>query len=318
MALSLDSIIHAVKSAGSARSRSKDSVRVAVYVDDSATPFLVDAVREALVPQTTSALVRVERLTGEPAPVLDDTDIVLVLTCGSDHLERAVGSLLAAGAPVAVLAESSVEVPFIRQDTQMLSLIPATDKTHLLGQLSRWILDHTEKETVFAANFPFLRVAAGSRAISKCTAANTLTAILPWPRGADFPTMTGAQIDMLFQLAGIYGKPIDRDRAYEVAAVFALALALRKASRTVAEGAGRAAPLVNAAIAGAGTWCMGLGLSALYEHDVDYAPLNAALDKLAGTARKAVAPVASAVSNAMGRATAQAAAPARDTAARTA
>ena len=316
MALSLDSIVHAVKSAASARSKSKDSVRVAVYVDGSATPFLVDAVREALVPQTTAAVVRVERLTDEPAPVLDGTDIVLVLTCGSNHLERAVGSLLAAGAPVAVLAESSVEVPFIKRDTRMLSLISATDRTHLLGQLSRWILDHTEKETVFAANFPFLRVAAGSRAISTCTAANTLTAVLPWPRGADFPTMTGAQIDMLFQLAGIYGKSIDRDRAYEVAAVVALALALRKVSRTVSEGAGRAAPLVNAAIAGAGTWCMGLGLSALYEHDVDYAPLNAMLDTLAGTVRKVAAPVVSAASKAAGRAADQAPAPSRGAAAR--
>lgn len=302
MAISLDSIVHVIKSAAQAKATSEGTVRVAVYVDSSATPFLIDTVREALVPQTTSASVRVERLEEEPAPVKEGTDAVLVLTSGSDFLQAAVGRLVAGGAPVAVLAESSVEVPFIHEDTRMLALICATDEAHLLGSLSRWILDHTEKDTAFAANFPFLRIAASSRAIATCVGTNVATALLPWPAGADLPAMTVSQLDMLFQLAGIYGKPMDGHRAYEAAAVVACAFGLRSVARAATKDMGRGGVVVKTAIAGAGTFAMGLGLSSFYQRDIDYGPLDAVVGRVAGAARGAAGAISSAVSRVQGRA----------------
>ena len=97
-------------------------VRVAVYVDATAPHGMVAAVRDAFVPQTTSALVRVERLAADPVPPKADTDVVLVLTSGSDVLEDAVQRLVISGAPVCVVAESSVEAPFIEADTPLLGL----------------------------------------------------------------------------------------------------------------------------------------------------------------------------------------------------
>ena len=123
----------------------------------TATPFLIETVRDAFVPQTTSALVRVERLGSLPATAKPDTDIAIVLSCGSPVLQARVQELVVCGPPVVVLAESSVEVPFIERDSRMLGLVAATDKVHLLASLARWILERTDKQTAFAANFPFMR-----------------------------------------------------------------------------------------------------------------------------------------------------------------
>ena len=128
------------------------------------------------MPQTTSGIVRVERLGEERIAPKTDTDVVLVLSCGSDRLESAVQELVIAGAPVCVLAESAVEVPFIEESTPMLGVVAATDKTYLLETLARWILDRTDKETAFAANFAFMRIAAANRIITSCALTNMVFA----------------------------------------------------------------------------------------------------------------------------------------------
>ena len=74
-----------------------------------------------------------------------DTDVILVVTSGSDIVQAAVQELVISGAPVVVLAESSVEAPYIERDTPMLGLICATEADHLLDSLASWILSRTEK-----------------------------------------------------------------------------------------------------------------------------------------------------------------------------
>ena len=59
MGISLDSILNTVKLGASVRGEMDAAIRVGVYVDATATPFLIETVRDAFVPQTTSALVRV-------------------------------------------------------------------------------------------------------------------------------------------------------------------------------------------------------------------------------------------------------------------
>ena len=93
MGIPIDSILNTVKLGASVRGEADVSVRVAVFVDATATPFLIDAIREAFVPQTTSALVRVERLGEAPASAKDDTDVSIVLSCGSVRLQEHVRSL---------------------------------------------------------------------------------------------------------------------------------------------------------------------------------------------------------------------------------
>ncbi len=274
MRVPIDKVASAVKMGAAARREQDVPVRVAVFVDTTATRFLIDTVRGAFVPATTSGLVRVDRLGDGPVSIKPDTDIVLVLSCGSERLQGAVQELVVAGAPVCVLCESSVEAPFILSDTPVLGMIAAQDADHLLDRLSEWILDRTDKGTAFAACFEFMRRAASDRVIASTVATNALTGALVFIPGADYPVMTLAQIGMLFKLASVYDKPIRLERAYEVAGVAVCGLLLRAVARQLASRAGYGAFAVKALCAGAGTFATGRALTWLYQSDVDYEPVN--------------------------------------------
>lgn len=289
MRIPIDSLLQTIRFGSQTRKDSDSTVRVAVYLDESVTPFIVSTVRDALVPQTTSALVRVERLRADPVPPRDDTDVVLVLTCGSSVLERAVHELVVAGAPVAVIAESSVEVPFIEADTPMLGLITATDAVHLLDTLAHWILERTDKAIAFASNFPFMRIAAANRVIASCALTNMVTGALVFIPGADFPAMALSEIHMVVQLSAIFGYRLEAERTYEVAGVLAAGILLRGVSRAACRALPHAAFIIKAAIALAGTYGMGKALVRAYEHGIDYEPLNEAVSAVLGRARNIVA-----------------------------
>lgn len=292
MKLPIDALTQALKLGVSAKKDSDTPVRVAVYVDRSASSFLVETVRDAFVPQTTAALVRVERLDAVPVAPRADTDVVLVLTSGSDYLQQAVQELVVAGAPVAVIAESSVEVPFIANDTPMLGLIAATDASYLLESLARWILDRTEKDVAFAANFPFMRVAAANRIITSCALTNMVTGALVFFPGADFPVMTVAEVGMMLQLSAIFGYKLEPERGYEVAAVVGAGLVLRLAARGVCRLTPRLAFIVKALVAAAGTYGMGRALASAYERGIDYGPMNERVAGLTHRVRTLVRPEA--------------------------
>ncbi|MDO4436736.1 MAG: hypothetical protein Q4B77_02125 [Coriobacteriaceae bacterium] len=274
MRIPLDSVVNAAKLGASIQGDAEAPVRVSVYVDASATPFLVNTVRDAFVPQGISAVVRVARVDAIPLVPKPDTDIALVLTCGGAYVQDRVLELVVAGIPTVVLAESSVEVPFITQDTRMLGLVAATDATHLLGSLARWILARTDKATSFAANFPFMRIAAVNKILSDAVVSNMATGALFFIPGADFPVMTLAQLGMMLRLAAVFGKPLRLDRVYDGAAVVAGALALRGVARVASRRFGRMGFVPKALIAGAGTYAMGRALCAWYERDVSYDRVN--------------------------------------------
>lgn len=274
--------------------QSDEPVRVSVFVDSTATPFLIETVRDAFVPQTTSAIVRVARLDDIEAAIKRDTDVAIVLSCGSAALQEAVQQVVVAGAPTVVLAESSVEVPFIESDTRMLGLIASTEKVNLLESLARWILDRTEKETAFASNFPFMRIAAANRVITQSTFANLATGALVFIPGADYPVMAAAQVGMAIELASIFGKPMRLERGYEIAGVLGTGLVLRSLTRVACKGAGKWSFAVKALVAAGGTFAMGRALCALYERDVDYSRANDAVASAASLAREAVSKVSQA------------------------
>lgn len=277
MNIPFDKVVSTIKLGASVQGDADTPVRVAVFVDENATPFLIETIRDAFVPRTTAALVRVARLSAEPLTVKPDTDVALVLSCGSSYLQEQVQSIVIAGIPTAIISESSVEVPFVQQDNRMLGLIAATDEVHLLDTLARWVLDRTEKSTAFAANFPFMRIAAANRIISSAAMGNMVTGALFFIPGADFPVMTAAQMGMMLQLTAVFGKPLRIERGYEAAAIFAAALAMRAVTRELVKHAGHAGFAVKALMGGAGTYGVGRALCALYERDVDYTRVNEAI-----------------------------------------
>ena len=294
MKIPVDKLSRALKMGASTKKDSDTPVRVSVYLDESASRFLVETVRDAFVPQTTSGIVRVERLGEERVAPKTDTDVALVISCGSDRLESAVQEIVIAGAPVCVIAESAVEVPFISEATPMLGVVAATDKTYLLETLARWILDRTEKQTAFAANFPFMRIAAANRIITSCALTNMATGALVFLPGADFPVMALSQAGMLFELAAIFGKGIKPERAYEVVGILGGGLVLRAVTRALVKQTPHIGFLVKALVAGAGTYGMGRALVSIYEHDVDYTRANEVLSATFSRVRDVVTTVAGA------------------------
>ncbi len=65
MNIPFDKVVSTIKLGASVQGDADTPVRVAVFVDEGATPFLVETIRDAFVPQTTAALVRVALLRGE-------------------------------------------------------------------------------------------------------------------------------------------------------------------------------------------------------------------------------------------------------------
>ena len=156
----------------------------------------------------------------------------------------------------------------------MLGVVAATDKTYLLETLARWILDRTDKETAFAANFAFMRIAAANRIITSCALTNMATGALVFLPGADYPVMALAQVGMLFELAAIFGRGIKPERGYEVAGVLAGGLVIRAVTRALVKQTPHIGFAVKALTAAAGTYGMGRALVSLYERDVDYSRAN--------------------------------------------
>ena len=295
MKIPVDKLTRAFKMGASVKKDSDTPVRVSVYLDSSASRFLAETVRDAFVPQTTSGIVRVERLGEERIAPKTDTDVVLVLSCGSDRLESAVQELVIAGAPVCVLAESAVEVPFIEESTPMLGVVAATDKTYLLETLARWILDRTEKETAFCGEL-CLHAHRGGQSYHYLVRAHQYGdrcagRFLP---GADYPVMALAQVGMLFELAAVFGRGIKPERGYEVAGVLAGGLVIRAVTRALVKQTPHIGFAVKALTAAAGTYGMGRALVSLYERDVDYSRANEVVTATFSRVRDLVTTVAGA------------------------
>lgn len=287
----VDKIGKAFKAGANAKKDAVVPVRVSVYLDQSASPFLIETVHDAFIPQTTAGIVRVERLSEERIVPKNDTDVALILSCGSERLESAVQEIVIGGAPVCVLAESAVEVPFVAENTPMLGVVAATDKVYLLETLARWILDRTDKSTAFASNFPFMRIAAANRVITSCALTNMATGALVFIPGADYPVMAMAQIGMVMQLAGIFGKPIGAERVYEVVGVLLSGLTFRAIARTLLKQTPHIGFLVKALSAGVGTYAMGRGLIAVYERELDYSRANEVVSATFGRVKDIVTAV---------------------------
>lgn len=294
MKIPVDKVIGAIKSGIGFNKDGNSPVRVAVYLDSSASGFLIKCVRDAFVPQTTSGVVRVERI-GEDALVpKTDNDLVLVLSCGSKRLQSAVSELLAGGAPVCVVTESSVEAPFIGESTPVLGNVAATEKTYLLQSLAHWILERTQKSTAFASNFTFMRIAAANKVISSCVMTNAATGAFVFLKGADTPVMLAAQVGMLFELSSIFGKSFSPERGYEVAAIIASGYLFRTVTRLLVPFAPHLEFAVKAAVAAAGSFAMGKGLCYLYQRDVDYSKANQVVSDVFGKTKDLVTSAAGA------------------------
>jgi len=263
-------------------------VRIAVFVDVDAPDSLVDAVREALRPQTGNARLHVEVVgPGETLLVDPVTDAVVALCGAGPTLLESLKRSRDAGVPTAILAIGQATDDVSRRfEHPLLDTFAATEPDDLIPRLGAWFADRLNgKRVALAANFAFMRKAVAAEAIKSTAFQNGVIGGVVIIPGADMPLMTANQAKMVMQIAAAYGEPLGAERVRELAAVLGGAFVMRTVARqllTFVPGFGWA---IKAAIGYSGTLAMGFAAVEYFESGAD---LSGLADKLRDARDRAV------------------------------
>jgi uncharacterized protein (DUF697 family) len=235
-------------------------VRIAVFVDVEAPEELIEAVREALRPQTSGARVHVEACTPGETLIIDSTaDAVVALVGGGTTLETSLVSAREKFVPTAVVAlEQGANAVSLRLAHPLLDTIAESEPRAAVHALGRWLVDRVNgKRLAMATNFDFMRRSVAEEAIKATSFQNGVVGLVMVIPGADLPVMTANQAKMVLQIAAAYGQPLGTERIKELAVVLGGGFALRAVARqllTFIPGFGWA---VKAGIGYTGTMAMG-------------------------------------------------------------
>ena len=209
-----------IRSGREAEERRTDYVCVLALVDTTAPASLVTPVKEALDPRLPTADVRVVAVGGNsdlPGVPLPDVCVAILGYDGVGIAEE-VGVLAREGIPVAVVAESALDVPELalgRAAAERVSILSATSAEVLTDRLAEWIVQASDKSIAMAANFPFCRKAKVRELIND-SAAQTAAATAKLGPGAELPSMTASQVRLALTIAAINGQPLALGRIPEV------------------------------------------------------------------------------------------------------
>jgi len=235
-------------------------VRIAVFVDVEAPDALVEAVREALRPQTSGARIHVEACAPGETLIIDPTaDAVIALVGAGSTLEASLASAREKFVPTIVLAiDQSADAVSLRLAHPVLDTVAASQPDAVVQALGRWLVDRINgKRLAMATNFAFMRRAVAEESIKATSFQNGVVGLVAIIPGADLPIMTANQAKMVLQIAAAYGQTLGVDRIKELAVVLGGGFAFRAIARqmlTFIPGFGWA---VKAGIGYSGTMAMG-------------------------------------------------------------
>ncbi|MCI1667371.1 MAG: YcjF family protein [Olsenella sp.] len=223
-----------------ARDGSSQTVRLWVRISSDAPRGLVLAIKEALVAREASGIVDVRPI-GATAPDDVAPDAVIVVCGGQVSAEAAVTrNAVLRGVPVALVAESAVEVPDVdlpEEAAHLLEVLACADALALVPRLGAWLVDATDKGLALAANFPFCRPAEVDSLVRRCAMENAAVGAVTLIPGSDMAVMTANQAKLALDIAAAYGRGLDLSRALELAGVvgagFGYRALARAASRVV-------------------------------------------------------------------------------------
>jgi uncharacterized protein (DUF697 family) len=122
-----------------------------------------------------------------------------------------------------------------------------------------------DKGAALGRRYPVVRRAAARRLISKTALQNVLIALVFFMPGSDMPAMTLNQAKMVLNIAGMYGQPIDKERAIELAAMMGLGFGFRGVGRLLVRRIPGLAIIMRVVTAYAATIAVGLGAIAYFE-----------------------------------------------------
>lgn len=275
MASPLD-VTSLLKSGANLRKEREKPVRVAILVDLSAPEELVAQVKEALRPQTSRGLLRVEPVApGATVVVESSADVVIgihgpacALTASlADARSRALHAVVIALDTDADGISRIVEHP-------LLDTIVAEEPADAVKFMGRWLADRVPgRRLALAANFPFVRRAVALESVRATAFQNGIiggAVIIP---GADMPLMTANQAKMVLQIAAAYGQNLGVERVKELVVVLGGAYALRTVARQVLGLIPVMGWAVKAGIGYTGTLAMGHATIEYFESGADLSGL---------------------------------------------
>lgn len=267
--LPMNQMLAVLDSAHESDRKRLDLVQVAILVDESAPRSLVLAIKDALLPVQSNSAVRVALLEEGGVTLAPRPDVCIVIAGGSDDLVRDAVSVAARqGIPVAVVAESVLDVPELPAFVDSLvATIVSADEGVVLAQLARWIASATDKSTAIAANFPFCRRARVAELVRDYASKNAAIGAVGNKGGSDLVSMTTNQAQLALDIAASYGRPLSAERVQELVGVVTAGVGYR----TVARGAGEIAPglgwALNASIGYLGTVATANAIASHYERE---------------------------------------------------
>jgi uncharacterized protein (DUF697 family) len=235
-------------------------VRIAVFVDVEAPDSLVEAVREALRPQTSGGRIHVEACAPGETLIIDPTaDAVVALVGPGSTLESSLASAREKFVPTVVLAlDHGADAVSRRLAHPLLDTIAEAEPAAAVHSLGRWLVDRLNgKRLAMATNFEFMRRAVAEEAIKATSFQNGVVGLVMVIPGADMPVMTANQAKMVLQIAAAYGQTLGAERIKELAVVLGGGFAFRAVARQMLAFIPGFGWAVKAGIGYSGTMAMG-------------------------------------------------------------
>lgn len=220
-------------------------IHVLIVVDDSAPKTLISTIRDAFVPQSATAFIRVARYADAKTSVEDSPDLTVIVAGADGDTVSLFTSLRLRGLDAVVVTadRDNVPVSFEIDEKDAINVLdviayPTDETDQLIAQnrflmdLGDWIVDHRkEQRTAFANAFTFVRRPLAVEITKSTAVENAVIGAVVIIPGADMPVMTLNQIKMVLQIAAAYGQEIGFERASEMASVVAGGFACRAIAR---------------------------------------------------------------------------------------
>lgn len=245
---------------------------LAIVVDPTADPDLIYAVKDAFVPELSTASIRLFRL-GQATPeeiLASSCDAVLIISKNEEDSASAICRLcLREKLSCAVLCKQREDACFEALDEENAPRVVAiSGKTPeaFLDALAEWLLKALPNlELALATNFSFIREIRVDQLINESAKKNAAVGVITLIPGADLPVMTINQLKMAIDIAAMYGFDLSKERLPEIVGVIANGLLFRGLAR----GALSFIPVFGWALKGAfgyaGTLAAGRALKARFD-----------------------------------------------------
>ena len=263
-------------------------LRIAVFVDVEAPDALVDAVQEALRPQTSSALLHVEACgPGETLIIDSSADAVVAVAGPGATLTHSLASAREKFVPTVVLAVGErADAASRRLGQPLLDTIAAEEPGAAIHALGAWFTQRlSSKRLALANNFAFIRRAVAEESVKATSFQNGVIGFVAIIPGADMPLMTANQIKMVLQIAAAYGEPLGAERIKELAVVVGGGFTLRAIARQLLDFVPGFGWILKGAIGYSGTMAMGYAALEYFEEGGDVHALG---DRLREAREKAI------------------------------